>query len=79
MEKEFLKLQEAHEGQQALLQKMQVLKWIHTDNQIKLTLTAPSFSCQAFLNVQRAAIFVIYQTYLDCRELRGRCEAEEWN
>ena len=23
-------------------------KWIHTDNQIKLTLTAPSFSCQAF-------------------------------
>ena len=25
MEKEFLKLQEAHEGQQALLQKMQVI------------------------------------------------------
>lgn len=27
MEKEFLKLQEAHEGQQALLQKMQVSKY----------------------------------------------------
>ena len=27
MEKEFLKLQEAHEGQQALLQKMQVSEY----------------------------------------------------
>ena len=46
MEKEFLKLQEAHEGQQALLQKMQVSEY--TDNQIKLALTTPSFSCLAF-------------------------------
>lgn len=35
-------------------------KWIHTDNQIQLTLTTPSFSCLAFL--KRAAIFVIYRT-----------------